>query len=379
MKLSKRNLIIFVIVVVVIVAVGTAFFITGKKKRSEKISGEDYTVQRGQVTNFTEQTGIIKARVGAIVKVGTRATGELTRLNYQVGDYVKKGWLIARIDDREKLANKKDLEAQIEEQRREIDTRIAQHEYNRINYEREQRLLKDNFTTRDSVDKAKKEYDVSMAQIELAKARLKGIEKKLQALEVTLSYYSIYAPISGYVSQVTTQEGETVVAGLSAVNLITVIDSSKLEMWIYVDETDVGRVKPGMKVQYRVDAYRDREFTGKVDLIYPQPEIKENIVYYLAIVKIDPEDAVFLRPEMTTHVSIIIDELGNTLVVPNGAIKFEEGRNVVYVRGKGDRVLRREVKPGIRDHRHTEISSGLNEGERIVIPAAKKAMPGTKK
>jgi len=365
--------------IAVIVIIGLVIFFVARGKGKTSQEGEAFAAKRGNVTHFTEQTGIIKAQVGAIVKVGTRATGVLTRLKYQVGDYVKKGELIATIDDRELLANKRNLEAQIEGQKRDLEAKVAQHEYNKINYERESRLLEKEFTTRDSVEKAKRELDVGMAQVELAKAKAKEVTEKLKALEVSLSYTKIYAPISGFVSQVTTQEGETVVAGLSAVNLITVIDATKLEMWIYVDETDVGRVKPGMKVEYRVDAYRDKRFSGTVSLIYPQPEIKENIVYYLAILKIDPKDTTFLKPEMTTHVRIIIDEKTDVIVVPNGAIRFEEGKNVVYVRSK-DKAERRAVTTGIRDDRFTEIISGVSEGERVIIPAVKKVgTPGSKK
>lgn len=373
---KKMRYIVAAIAVIVIAGLIIFFVARGKGKTSK--DGESFITKRGSVTHFTEQTGIIKAQVGAIVKVGTRATGVLTRLKYQVGDYVKKGELIATIDDRELLANKRNLEAQIEEQKRDLEAKDAQYLYSKTNYEREERLLEKEFTTKDTVDKAKRELDVAVAQVALGKAKVQEAVEKLKALEVSLSYTKIYAPISGFVSQVTTQEGETVVAGLSAVNLITVIDATKLEMWIYVDETDVGRVKPGMKVEYRVDAYRDKRFSGTISLIYPQPEIKENIVYYLAILKIDPKDTTFLKPEMTTHVKIIIDEKADVLVVPNGAVRFEDGKNVVYVKVK-DKIERKAVTTGIRDDKSTEIVSGLGEGERIVIPAVKKATPGAKK
>ncbi len=375
---SKKKYIVWITVAVIILLVIVVVCLTGKKGRSEKVGGEVFAVKKGNVTNFTEQTGIIKAQVGAIVKVGTRATGELIQLRYQVGDYVKKGELIAKIDDREKIANHRNLKAQIEEQRKDLAAKEAQYQYSKINYEREERLLKQEFTTRDSVDKAKRELDVAIAQVELGRAKVMAAEESLKALEVSLSYNKIYAPISGYVSQVTTQEGETVVAGLSAVNLITVIDASKLEMWIYVDETDIGRVKPGMKVEYWVDAYRDRRFSGNISLIYPQPEIKENIVYYLAIVKIDPQDTTLLKPEMTTHVRIIISEKTDVLVVPNGSVRFESGKNIVYVKSK-DKTERKEVIPGIRDDKFTEIITGLSENEHVVIPTVKRLESGAKK
>jgi RND family efflux transporter MFP subunit len=373
MKLSKKYIILAI--AVIIIAGGLIYYFTGKKGTSEKAGSETFIAKKGNVTYFTEQTGIIKAQVGAIVKVGTRATGTLTNLKYQVGDYVKKGELIARIDDREILANLRNNQALIEEQKRDLESKDAQYAYAKLNYEREARLLEKEFTTKDSVDKAKRELDVALAQVELGKAKVKEAAEKFKALEVSLSYTKIYAPISGYVSTVSTQEGETVVSGLSAAILITIIDPSKLEMWIYVDETDIGRTKTGVRIEYWVDTYRDKRFAGKISMIYPQPEIKDNIVYYLAIVKIDPKDTVLLRPEMTTHVRIIVEEKTNVLVVPNNAVRFEEGKNVVYIEKAKEKPERRTVTPGIRDDNFTEIVSGITEGERIVIPVVKKAPP----
>jgi RND family efflux transporter MFP subunit len=361
-------------IVIAIVILVILFFV--KQKGRGTRDGETFVVKRANVTHFTEQTGIIKAQVGAIVKVGTRATGTLTYLKYQVGDFVKQGELIVKIDDREILSNIKNAEAQVEEQKRDLEAKEAQYIYSKTNYERELRLLEKEFTTRDNVDKARTEMDVVRAEVELAKARVKEAQERLNALNVSLSYTKIYAPISGFVSAVSTQQGETVVAGLSAPNLITIIDPTKLEMWIYVDETDIGRTKPGMKVEYWVDTYRDKRFSGVIHTIYPQPEIKDNIVYYLAIVKIDPEDTSLLKPEMTTHVRIIVEEKTNVLVVPNNAVRFEEGKNVVYMKNK-DRLERRQVIPGIRDDQFTEIVSGLSEGEVIVIPSVAKKAPAS--
>ena len=374
---KKKKLIVFSVVFILIVAVlSSILFIKSSKTKSK--NDEIYVVKKGEVVHFTEQTGIIKSQVGAIVKVGTRATGVITRLNYQVGDFVKKGALIAEIDDREKLAEKRSLEAQIEEQKKDLEAKEAQYAYNKQNYEREKMLLEKEFTTRDNVERAKREMDVSLAQLEASKAMIKVIKEKLKSLEVSLSYHKIYSPISGFVSQVTTQQGETVVAGLSAVNLITIIDPTKLEMWIYVDETDIGKVKKGMFVEYWVDAYKKKVFTGTISMIYPQPEIKDNIVYYLAIVKIDPKDTEFLKPEMTTHVKIIVEKKKDVLVVPNSAVRFEEGKNVVYAMTK-DKAVRVDVETGIRDDRFTEIISGVKEGDKIIIPVIKKNQQGPKR
>lgn len=370
--------IIIPILLILSFSVGSFLFLKGKRSNPVNPESQTYVVKRGNITHYTEQTGIIKAQVGAIVKVGTRATGEIVELNYQVGDFVKKGALIARIDSRELEASRDEILAQIEEQKRDIEAKEAIYEYSKKDYERELLLYSKELTTKDSLDRAKRDLDTAYAQLQISKAKLKSLEERLNSILIKLSYYKIYAPISGYVSEISTQKGETVVAGLSAVNLITIIDTSRLEMWIYVDETDIGRTKPGMKVEYWVDAYKNMRFKGRIKTILPQPQVMNNIVYYLATVNIDPEYATYLRPEMTTHVRIIVEEKENVIVCPNESIKFEDGRYVVYVKKDGE-LERRQVKIGIRDEKNTEIISGLSEGEIILISSVQKRPPSQQK
>lgn len=370
--------IIISILLILSFSVGSFLFLKGKRTNPVNPESQTYVVKRGNITHYTEQTGVIKAQVGAIVKVGTRATGEIVELNYQVGDFVKKGALIARIDSRELEASRDEILAQIEEQKRDIEAKEAIYEYSKKDYERELLLYSKELTTKDSLDRAKRDLDTAYAQLQISKAKLKSLEERLNSILIKLSYYKIYAPISGYVSEISTQKGETVVAGLSAVNLITIIDTSRLEMWIYVDETDIGRTKPGMKVEYWVDAYKNMRFKGRIKTILPQPQVMNNIVYYLATVNIDPEYATYLRPEMTTHVRIIVEEKENVIVCPNESIKFEDGRYVVYVKKDGE-FERRQVKIGIRDEKNTEIISGLSEGEIILISSVQKRPPSQQK
>lgn len=364
-------------------------------------------VKRGEITAFVEETGIVKAQVGALIKVGTRATGELVYLPYQVGDYVKKGELLAKIDDREFKANLHRARAQlrsaqanlrlieetyplkIREQEAKLMAAKARYDYAIEDLRREEELLKKEFTTQDAVDRAKREKDVASAEYqwqkktlcrlkeeykrkkELALAQISEKRANVKSWEAIVSYTKIYAPISGYIAQVSTQQGETVVAGLTAPNLITILDPTKLEVWIYVDETDIGKVKPGNEVTYYVDAYPDKMLKGKVATIYPEPEIRENIVYYLAILKVRPEDTRFIRPQMTVHAKVITDIKKGVLLVSNQAIKFEAGRPVVYkINGKKTTPIPIEI--GLRGENETEVTSGLKEGDKIAIKFSKK-------
>jgi multidrug efflux pump subunit AcrA (membrane-fusion protein) len=100
--------------------------------------------------------------------------------------------------------------------------------------------------------------------------------------------------------------------------------------------------------------------------------VKENIVYYLAIVRVSKEDTRFLKPEMTTHVKIIFAEKKDILTAPNAAVKFEKGKQVAYKVMSPDRVEKVEIKTGIRGEEATEILSGVKEGDvlatKLILP-----------
>jgi multidrug efflux pump subunit AcrA (membrane-fusion protein) len=147
-------------------------------------------------------------------------------------------------------------------------------------------------------------------------------------------------------------------------------------MWIYVDETDIGKVKLTQDVEYYVDTFPDKLFHGSIGKVYPEPVIKDNIVYYLSIVKVSKDDARFLRPEMTTHVKIIFAEKDNLLTAPNAAIKFERGKQIAYKVLGPHEVQKVELQTGIRGEEKTEIISGVKEGDvlatKLILPAPPK-------
>jgi multidrug efflux pump subunit AcrA (membrane-fusion protein) len=382
-----------------IIVIGLSIFLYKKFFSKPEIQVlETAKVEKGSIRGVIVETGIMKSQVGAVVKVGARATGEIVKMNVKIGDKVKRGQIIALIDDREiqkaieqqtaALSTAQNTLSQIELTYPErINEARANYEYAKINYEREQELLKYDYTTKDTVDKAKSQFEATDAnfkrlqeeyktQVKITKANIEDITAQLRQQQIRLTYTKIYAPIDGIVSDVTAQEGETIVTGLQVANLVTVLDPILLEMWIYVDETDIGRVKVKQQVEYYVDTFPDKLFHGSIEKIYPQPVIKDNIVYYLSILKVSKDDAQFLKPEMTTHVKIIFAEKDNLLTAPNAAIKFERGKQVVYKVIGQNKVEKVEVRTGIRGEEKTEIISGVKEGDilatKLILPVSPK-------
>ncbi|WP_027185976.1 efflux RND transporter periplasmic adaptor subunit [Desulfovibrio inopinatus] len=375
---------------------------------------ETAEVRRGNIRKVLEATGIVQAQVGAIVKIGARATGSIDEMRVKVGDPVQKGEVIALIDDREQLAqldvSKARLESAKAEQGRvetvypkriaeaEAQLRLAEaeEEYARLTLKRQAQLYAKKLVAKDVYDAASRDALVKASQVsarrasaellktEFEKERIKAkrnvdeARATLSTRNTQLSYTRIVSPIEGVVSQVTIQEGETVVAGLQVANLITVIDPTKLEMWIYVDETDVGQVKPGQAVEFQVDAYPDTVFQGAVELIYPQPEIRDNIVYYKALVPVSIEQAERLRPEMTTQCRIVVQQLDDVLVIPNTALKWVQGTQVVYGVNNDGSVVQLHPELGLAGLRETEVVSGLEEGQTVAVQVVLPAKQGKK-
>ncbi len=350
---------------------------------------ETAKVEKGKIRAVLVETGIVKPQVGARVKIGARATGEIIEMRVKVGGRVKKGEVIACIDNREIIEQIEQTKAGLLSKRHRlrqvkltypelIKEAAANYEYAKIEYNREKGLILHDYTTRDAVDLAKSRFEATEAvlkrfeeeyetQAKIVKADVKELEARLEQQKIRLSYTKIIAPIDGVVSDLTAQKGETVVTGLQVANLVTVLDTRRLEMWIYVDETDIGNVVTGQNVQYYVDTFPDRTFYGSIEKIYPQPVSRENITYYLAIVKIAEDDADFLRPEMTTYVKIIFDEKNNVLTIANAAVKFEKGKQIAYKVTGPQTVEKIELKTGIRGEDKSEILSGAKQGDTLAV------------
>ena len=372
-------------------------------------------VHMGDVRKVLQATGIVKAQVGAIVRIGARATATIKDMRVRVGDPVAAGQTIALIDDRELQAQRDQAEATLEKNKAErlrildvyprriaeSDAQLklseAQYDYAKANAARQEQLFKQKLVARDTLETSQRENMVTQNTVRARRATLelnktefikekikaeKSVEEaeaSLQTIDTRISYTKIVSPIDGVVSQVSTQQGETVVAGLQVANLITVLDPTRLEMWIYVDETDVGQVKPRMPVEFRVDAYPDAVFVGEVDTIYPQPEIRDNIVYYQALVKLSPENASKLRPEMTTQCQIVVQKKDNVLVIPNAAMKWVDNQQVVFLVEDG-KAVRAQPELGLAGLNETEVLGGLKAGDmvatQIVLPGGPKKPSG---
>jgi macrolide-specific efflux system membrane fusion protein len=348
----KRKWFIIIGVIVLVGAmavVGAMVFRTNDKKSSALQAAQ---VVRRDIGSTVLATGIIKPMVGAEVKVGSRISGVVKRLRANIGDYVKAGQIIAELDDAE-------LQARFNQNLAASAKAQADLNYARSFFERTQSLRQKELVSTQEADQAE-------TSLKSAEAQLKQAEANLEYAKVQVSYTIIFSPISGVIASVSTQEGETVSASLAAPTFVSIIDLRRLEVQVYVDETDIGKIRVGQQASFTVDTYPDTDFKGTVTAIYPKAVIQDNVVNYIVTTEITDSQAKTLRPEMTTNVIISLETRKNVLAVPTSAITRERGDRYVTVI-EGEKRIQRKVKVGWKDNGFTEIISGLKEGETILV------------
>lgn len=309
-------------------------------------------VVRMNIGSTVLATGVVRPQVGAEVAVGSRVSGVLRRLHVTVGDRVRAGEPLAELDPTEFEARRRQADASLESARVERD-------FARQQYERAEGLAGGRVITEAELEDAQRAFRA-------AEARVREAEAALQSADIQLGYTRIMAPISGVVASVSTQVGETVAASFAAPTFVTIVDLDRLEVWAYVDETDIGRVEVGQTATFTVDTYPSFEFGATVTAIQPQAEIQNNVVNYITVLEIGDTGDRILRPEMTTTVNIALDGRQDVLAVPNAAIRRDEGGTHVLVETP-DGPVRRAIRTGVRGRTHTEVVEGLEEGEAVVI------------
>lgn len=346
----------FLLAAAALVAVAVAFKVITRvsaKQADEASQAADVVrVTRRDIAVVVKSTGVIKPMVGAEVRVGSSVSGVVSRLFVRIGDRVNKGELLAELDARELIARRDASEAAV----RLAGANVS---YARADLRRKRELSAVQII-------APSELEVAQQADAVAEQQYKQAQANLADAVTQLSYGKIFAPIGGTVESVSTQEGETVAASFAAPTFVTLLDLSRLEVWAYVDETDIGRIRAGQNASFTVDTYGDYEFAGTVKAIYPQAQIRDNVVDYVTVIRFQsPRDRI-LRPEMTTTVRIALEQRQNVLALPMRAVHRDGKRQFVALR-LGNRSVRRWITTGLRDESYWEVTEGLQENDEVLL------------
>ncbi len=357
----------------------------------------------GIVKRVLEAAGVVKSRPGALIRVGTRMGGQISKLFVRTGEIVHKGQLLALVDDRElqtqrsvavaKLEGAKaelqrqqeSREKRLEEARASLAASRGQQGYADKNRERRDILFGQGNLPGNDVDAARRDSKTAdlnvtngqavlgriesdtAGEIQKAQAVVDAAQAGVEYMDVRLTMTRIESPIDGIVGLVSSQEGEQVVAELEAVNILTIIDPRFLELWVYINEADAAGVRPGMPVRFIKPTHPKDVLEAQVDRVSPVAELIDGVRYYPAIAQLAPLAAFKLRAEMNVQCFVLVDFRRDVLTVPSGAVFAKGGDRVVYVDDGNGGAKAVTPRFGLADGQREEVLEGLVPGQRVAV------------
>jgi HlyD family secretion protein len=378
------------------------------------------TVKRSDLVRAVASTGRIVSNLDVDIKC--RASGEVIKLPFDIGDCVLKGQLLLELDtiDQERCIKKS--QAAVAQSK----ARLAQAEQNlelakvdavttrkralaavhsgevkaktaEVKTRRRQRMLKAKLGSEEDVDTAEVEAASAAAELDTARVQTEEVKEKLLTIEVRrhemelakaqldadeialedahqqLAYTRVVAPINGVVTARNIQTGTIISSGITNVGggttVLTLSDVSHLFVLASVDEADIGQVKLGQAAVITVDAYPGERFEGRVNRIAPKGVNTSNVVTFEVKVEVVSSNRTLLKAEMTANVKIVCQEHKQVLIVPVRAATTKDNQTLVTVAEPGRSTgVERPVTVGLSDGENVEVVRGLAEGEHIVVP-----------
>jgi HlyD family secretion protein len=328
-------------------------------------------VTRGSVVSTVDATGTLQTV--DTVEVGTQVSGSIASLGVDFNDTVKRGQIVATLDQALFLSQIQQAEAQVirlraEHERARVSLVDAETKLKRARQLGDRQLL-----AQSEVEAAEVAVDLARASLNAAKAQLTQAEGALAQARVNLSYTVIRSPVDGIVLKRNVDVGQTVSAGLQAPTLFVIARSlERLQLAASVAESDVGRVQDGQPVTFTVDAYPQVTFTGVVRQVRLQPTVVQNVVSYTTIIDV-PNSGSRLKPGMTATLAIEVERADDVLKVPASAVRFKPPDEVLSAYGGTEQPSRAEG-PGVTVWqladgalRPVHVRTGLSDGTSVAI------------
>lgn len=333
-------------------------------------------------------SGYVTARRRATVS--SKVTGKVVEVNVEEGKAVREGQVLARLDDAAYKAALGLAEANLgaaERSAKEDEVRLANA---RLTHDRVQQLVAGGFSTKSEADDAKMQVDALVARLELEKQQVEVARQQVQVEKTNLDNTIIRAPFSGIAISKDAQPGEMVSpvsagGGFTRTGICTIVDMRSLEIEVDVNESYIGRVKPGQGVTAILDAYSDWQIPAHVITVVPTADRqKATVLVRIGFTRaggsaseLDPR----ILPDMGVKVTFLRDEADAasaatpamsaqpTVLVPKAAIVSRDGQDIVFV-VKNDRAARIAIKVGGNDADRMEVLAGLSAGDRVVVSPA---------
>ena len=343
LKFIKNNIYVLLFLVILIGACfgGYKYYQGQKAAKTETV--KTASVEYGNLQKSVSATGSLSALDN--VDISSKITGRIVEVFVAENDHVTAGQLLLRLDDTSLKATEVQRKATLDEAELTLNRYV--------------KLLAQGAVPQQTYDTALMNYKVAKAAHE-------------QAVSNTNDTY-IYSPIDGYIIGKPTPVGQTISSGISTPQVImSVANLDKMQIETLVDESDIGQIKVGQKVEFTVDSYSEETFEGTVRLISRSATTTNNVIYYKVYVDVaNSQNKLF--PTMTARANIIISEAGDVLMVPQNCLFYDGGR--AYVK-KYDAKTKQETQVDVEvgmsgDERVAVKSDQLRQGDKLVVKTLK--------
>jgi membrane fusion protein (multidrug efflux system) len=314
-----------------------------------------WTAEQKSLKPYVEAIGTLKPYEEVIVS--SEVDGIVRNLKVNEGSPVSKGMVLVELNDTDYRHEVSRDEAVL----RQAEASLANV---RVEYERKEALYKEELVTRQQFDDVSARLAVVRGDLDRAKANLSLAREKLAKTRIC-------SPLQGTVKEKRLTAGDYVRNGSP---LLWIVRADPIKLSFTVPEKDVGKLKAGQDVQFRVDAFPDREFKGRISTIYPSLEEKTRTLQAEALV---PNNDGRLKPGLFAKVTLFTGVARDIVLVPVTAILYEDSRTKVFV-VDGDKAKERSVKIGSKQGEYVEISEGLQKGETVVVAGQNNLAEGVK-
>lgn len=308
----------------------------------------------------------------------------------KVGEKVKEGEVLAEIDSSSLKDSLSEKQTFLEESKYEYEKILTDNHYFEINVERDKSIAKKTYelakrayanSQRTKEDKLTLEmakinyenalieiekqrqdykYSISQAQEKLNDAQINFNEAKYNLEEKT----KIYTPYNSQIVSIEKENNQIISANET---VLVVADYEDFIVRVQIDEKDISQITENMDVDITLDAYPDKELTGKLKDISPVAKVTSSGVFYEAVVDVINKADLENISGLTANIDIILEGKKDILIIPDVAIKEVGGKKIVEIRNIDKSITQIEIKTGITDYTYTEVISGLNEGDEVVI------------
>ena len=321
---------------------------------------KEFTIKKGTFEIVVSASGEVKPIDR--IEIKSKASGVVEELPVEVGDTIRKGDLIARLDQ-------KDERAALEQARADYDIAKAELKQAQHNFDRRNQLFEKGLISEE-------ERDQIVLGLAVAKGKLIQAKTALERAEERFAESIVRAPIDGIILQKYVEEGQIIASGVSNVGggtpIVDLADMSSVHIEAGIDEIDIGKVRVGQEAVVIAEAYPNLRFRGRIVRIAPEARIEQNVTLFDVIIEVENRDGK-LKSGMNADVEITIVREEDVLLVPTIALQMPRGRgakrNVRMVQLKdGDRFKPTKIEIGRSNFKEAIVLSGLQEGDIVGVP-----------